>query len=397
MSSSMFSSMEMAAPDAILGLNAAFNSDENPNKINLGVGVYKDETGITPILECVKQAERMLMESENSKSYLGIDGLPEYAKLVRQTLFGSDVDMSPMVTLQTPGGTGALRVAGDFLKSKAGASRIWLSNPTWANHGAVFSAAGLATDSYRYLGDCGKALDFTGMMESIAAIPAGDVICLHACCHNPTGVDPTAEQWNEIAAACAAGGVLPLIDFAYQGFANGIREDAAALQPFLSSGNEFMVCSSFSKNFGLYAERVGALTIVSQDSDTAAITLSHAKKTVRTNYSNPPKHGGAIVATVLGSIELTALWESEVAAMRDRINGLRQEFVAAMASRQSSVDFSFIQDQRGMFSFSGLNPMQVDQLRKEHSIYIVGSGRINVAGLNSSNIQVLCDAIIEVL
>jgi len=188
-----------------------------------------------------------------------------------------------------------------------------------------------------------------------------------------------------------------LIDFAYQGFANGIREDAAALQPFLSSGNEFMVCSSFSKNFGLYAERVGALTIISQDSDTAAITLSHAKTAVRTNYSNPPKHGGAIVATVLGSTELTALWESEVAAMRDRINGLRQEFVAAMVSRQCSVDFSFIQDQRGMFSFSGLNPLQVDQLRKEHSIYIVGSGRINVAGLNSSNIQVLCDAIIEVL
>jgi len=291
----------------------------------------------------------------------------------------------------------ALRVAGDFLKAKAGASRIWLSNPTWANHGAIFSAAGLATDSYRYLGECGKALDFTGMMESIAAIPAGDVICLHACCHNPTGVDPTVEQWSEIAAACATGGVLPLIDFAYQGFANGIREDAAALQPFLSSGNEFMVCSSFSKNFGLYAERVGALTIVSQDSDTAAITLSHAKTAVRTNYSNPPKHGGAIVATVLGSTELTALWESEVAAMRDRINGLRQEFVAAMVSRQCSVDFSFIQDQRGMFSFSGLNPLQVDQLRKEHSIYIVGSGRINVAGLNSSNIQVLCDAIIEVL
>ena len=330
MASSMFSSMEMAAPDAILGLNAAFNNDENPHKINLGVGVYKDETGITPILECVKQAERMLMESENSKSYLGIDGLPEYAKLVRQTLFGRDVDVSPMVTLQTPGGTGALRVAGDFLKSKVGASRIWLSNPTWANHGAVFSAAGLVTDSYRYLGECGKALDFTGMMESIAAIPAGDVICLHACCHNPTGVDPTVEQWSEIAAACATGGVLPLIDFAYQGFANGIREDAAALQPFLSSGNEFMVCSSFSKNFGLYAERVGALTIVSQDSATAAVTLSHAKKAVRTNYSNPPKHGGAIVATVLGSTELTALWESEVAAMRDRINGLRQEFVAAL-------------------------------------------------------------------
>ena len=393
----MFSSMEMAAPDAILGLNTAFNQDPNPDKINLGVGVYKDDSGITPILECVKQAEQTLLAAETSKSYLGIDGLPEYGGFVRNVMFGEQADQSRMVTLQTPGGTAALRVAADLLKQKAGATRIWLSDPTWANHGAVFNSAGLETESYRYLGDCGKALDFQGMLESLTQIPAGDVVCLHACCHNPTGVDPTTEQWSQIAAACQAGGVLPLIDFAYQGFANGIAEDAAALIPFSNQGNEFLVCSSFSKNFGLYAERVGALTVVAENREAADIALSHAKKVVRTNYSNPPKHGGAIVTAVLGSEELKRLWESEVAVMRDRINGLRTALVDAMAARNCPVDFSFIQAQRGMFSYSGLNRMQVDQLRNDHSIYIVGSGRINVAGLNSDNIPVLCDAIMEVL
>ncbi len=345
----------------------------------------------------MKKAEQLLLEQENSKSYLGIDGLPEYGPLVRKVLFDGTVEEARAVTLQTPGGTGALRVAGDFLKHKVGASRIWLSNPTWANHNGVFSSAGLAVDAYTYLDNTGLALDFQGMLDSIAQIPAGDVICLHACCHNPSGVDPSAEQWEQIAEACKAGGVLPLIDFAYQGFANGLQEDAAAIRLFADKVDEFLVCSSFSKNFGLYCERIGALTIVAQDESAATAALSHAKKAVRTNYSNPPKHGGAVVTTVLGCDDLFTQWDTEVAAMRDRINGLRKLFVDTMAAKNSPVDFSFIQQQRGMFSYSGLNAMQVDQLKNDHSIYIVGSGRINVAGLNSGNVEQLCDAILQVL
>ena len=393
----MFGSLEMAPPDAILGLNVAFRNDSNPNKINLGVGVYKNETGNTPVLDCVKKAEQLLLEQENSKSYLGIDGLPEYGPLVRKILFKGSVEESRAVTLQTPGGTGALRVAGDFLRHKVGASRIWLSNPTWANHNGVFASAGLAVESYTYLDSTGLALDFQGMLDSIAQIPAGDVICLHACCHNPSGVDPSPEQWEQIADACTQQGVLPLIDFAYQGFANGLEEDAAALRLFAGKTDEFLVCSSFSKNFGLYCERIGALTIVAGDESAASAALSHAKKAVRTNYSNPPKHGGAVVTTVLGCDDLYAQWDAEVAAMRDRINGLRKLFVDTMTSKGSPVDFAFIQQQRGMFSYTGLNPMQVDQLKNDHSIYIVGSGRINVAGLNSGNVEQLCDAILQVL
>lgn len=392
----MFEAMEMAPPDAILGLTEAFKNDLNPEKISLSVGVYKDDTGTTPILECVKQAESRIIENENSKSYLGIDGLAEYGPLVRDLIFGEDIG-GRAVTLQTPGGTGALRVSGDFLKHKVGASTIWLSNPTWANHGGVFNAAGLNTETYTYLNESRTGLDFQGLLDSISQIPGGDVICLHACCHNPTGVDPTAEQWDQVAALCNERGILPLVDFAYQGFGNGITEDAAALIPFRQGGKEFIVCSSFSKNFGLYGERIGALTVVSEDDNTAAVTLSHAKRAVRTNYSNPPKHGGAIVSTVLSDEQLRSQWESEVAKMRNRINDMRDKFVKAMQQRNAPVDFGFIQSQRGMFSFSGLNKEQVDTLRNDHSIYIVGSGRINVAGLTDENLERFCDCVMQVL
>ena len=392
----MFEAMEMAPPDAILGLTEAFKQDSNPEKISLSVGVYKDDSGTTPILDCVKAAESRIAESENSKSYLGIDGLAEYGSLVRGLIFGNDLD-GRAVTLQTPGGTGALRVSGDFLKQKVGASTIWLSNPTWANHGGVFRSAGLQTESYTYLNEQRTGLDFQGMLDSINQMPSGDVICLHACCHNPTGVDPTIEQWNQIAAVCNERNVLPLIDFAYQGFGNGITEDAAALIPFVQSGKEFIVCSSFSKNFGLYGERIGALTIASEDASTAEVTLSHAKLSVRTNYSNPPNHGGAIVSTVLSDENLRSQWIDEVAQMRNRINGMRDRFVAAMQQRNAPVDFGFIKAQRGMFSFSGLNKDQVDTLRNDHSVYIVGSGRINVAGLTDENLDRFCDCVMEVL
>ena len=393
----MFQSMQMAPPDAILGLNEQFRNDDNPDKINLGVGVYKDESGITPILDCVKRAEQQILEQENSKSYLGMQGLEAYGPLVRNLLAPGKLENGRAVTLQTPGGTGALRVAGDFLRQKVNARRIWVSTPTWANHPSIFKAAGLEVATYDYLGENGITLDFQSFCDSLLQIPAGDVACLHACCHNPTGVDPTIEQWQQIADICSKQKILPLIDFAYQGFGNGIDEDAAALLPFVDSGNELMVCSSFSKNFGLYCERIGALTLVADSPDSAQIALSHVKLSVRTNYSNPPKHGGAIVQAVLQDTELTHLWHKEVAVMRDRINMLRSAFVSNMAQRTRARDFSFINDQRGMFSYSGLTKTQVENLKNNHSIYIVGSGRINIAGISNANIDVLCDAIAAVI
>ena len=393
----MFESLEQAPPDAILGLNELFRQDENPNKINLSVGVYKDENGQTPVLACVKQVEQLLLEQETSKSYLGMDGLAELAGPVQELVFGEIPADGRAVTLQTPGGTGALRVAADFLRQGPGAQRIWVSNPTWANHPNIFRATGLEVNTYDYLDKDSLSLSFDALTDSLAKIPAGDVVCLHACCHNPTGVDPSPEQWDAIAEICQHNQLLPLIDFAYQGFGDGLSEDSVAIQQFIRRGSEMLVASSFSKNFGLYCERIGALTIVAADGQAAQAALSHAKLSVRTNYSNPPKHGGAIVAAVLSDPQLRASWETDVAAMRERIQKMRARFVAAMTARTSDHDFSFIQDQRGMFSYSGLNRQQVDRLRTEFSVYAVGSGRINVAGMTENNIEPLCDAIAAVL
>jgi aspartate/tyrosine/aromatic aminotransferase len=396
----MFQTMEMAPPDAILGLTEAFKKDTNPNKINLSVGVYQDSSGKTPILDVVKQAETRLLEEELNKSYLGIDGLPAYGVQVRAMLFGENhplVKANRAVTAQTPGGTGALRVAADFLKQKVGAGRIWCSKPTWANHPSVFKAAGLDVATYPYLDDNGTGLDFEAMMSAVKEIPAGDVICLHACCHNPTGVDPSVNQWREIGEALQRQGVLPLVDFAYQGFAEGLDEDASGLRMLAELCPEMLICSSFSKNFGLYGERVGAMTAVADSQGTAKVVLSHVKICIRTNYSNPPKHGGAIVATVLSDPELRAKWVVELAEMRERIRNMRKLFVDTLKAKGVEQDFSFIPQQRGMFSFSGLTPVHVDALRNRYSIYIVGSGRINVAGMTEANMDTLCDAIKAVL
>ncbi len=396
----MFETLQMAPPDAILGLTEAFKSDSNPEKINLSVGVYKDAQGTTPILSVVHEAEKRLLANETSKSYLGIDGLPEYGRYVRELLFGADhkiVTGQRAVTAQTPGGTGALRVAGDFLKQKLSRNRIWCSSPTWANHPKVFQAAGLEVETYPYIDAAGTGLDFDAMLSTLSNIPSGDVICLHACCHNPTGIDPTPQQWQQIGQLLEQRGVLPLIDFAYQGFAAGLDEDAAGLRQLVASAPEALICSSFSKNFGLYAERVGAMTLVAGSTEAARISLSHVKICIRTNYSNPPKHGGAIVATVLGDLALRNQWSDEVTGMRDRIAGMRQLFADTMRDKGVDRDFSFITQQRGMFSFSGITPLQVDRLRSEYSIYIVRSGRINVAGMTESNMGRLCDAIAAVL
>jgi aspartate/tyrosine/aromatic aminotransferase len=396
----MFQTMEMAPPDAILGLTEAFKQDTNPNKINLSVGVYQDSSGKTPILEVVKEAEARLLNEELNKSYLGIDGLPAYGAQVRAMLFGEEhplVTANRAVTAQTPGGTGALRVAADFLKQKVGTGRIWCSKPTWANHPSVFKAAGLQVETYPYLDQSGTRLDFDAMISAVKRIPAGDAICLHACCHNPTGVDPSVNQWREIGEVVQQQGVLPLVDFAYQGFADGLEEDASGLRMLTELCPEMLICSSFSKNFGLYGERVGAMTAVADSEEAARVVLSHVKICIRTNYSNPPKHGGAIVATVLNDVELRAKWVVELAEMRERIRNMRQLFVDTLQAKGVERDFSFIPKQRGMFSFSGLTPVHVDALRNQYSIYIVGSGRINVAGMTEANMDLLCDSIKAVL
>ncbi|MEQ8788862.1 MAG: amino acid aminotransferase [Pirellulaceae bacterium] len=396
----MFETLDTAPPDAILGLTEAFQQDANPHKINLTVGVYKDANGTTPILDCVKEAERRLLASESSKGYLAIDGMREYDQLVRELLFGPDheiITSERAATAQSPGGTGALRVAADLLARKFPGTRIWVSNPTWANHPNVFSAAGLDVQRYDYLDQAGTGLDFDAMLASLQQIPQGDVLLLHACCHNPTGIDPTAEQWRRISDVAAERGLLPLVDFAYHGFGHGLSEDAAGLMELARPGREMLVCSSFSKNFGLYGERVGALTIVAGTSDAARAALSHAKSCIRSNYSNPPRHGAAIVAAILADPELRGRWEQELAAMRDRINGLRRMFAETMSQKAPGSDFSFITRQCGMFSYSGLNRMQVDRLRSEFSIYVVGDGRMNVAGMNEDAIDRLCSAIAAVL
>lgn len=392
----MFEQLEAAPPDPILGLTAAFVEDANPDKLNLGVGVYCDGEGKTPVLASVVEAERRLLDRGESKTYLPIDGSPEYGRVVRQLLFGAEVD-GRAVTVQAPGGTGALRVAGDFLHQLYPQARLWLSAPTWANHPKVFQAAGLETAEYAYFDTENNGLDFEAMLASVEKIPAGDVILLHGCCHNPTGVDPDAEQWQRLGQALADGGVIPLVDFAYQGLGDGLDEDAEGLRILCRSVPECLMASSFSKNFGLYKERVGALTVQAASPDAAAAVLSHLKVCIRTNFSNPPAHGAAIVTIVLQDPDLRRTWDGEVAAMRERINGMRRTLVAKLAESGVTGDFSFIERQRGMFSFSGLNADQVARLREEYAIYIVGSGRINVAGITDRSIDHLCDAIAAVL
>jgi aspartate aminotransferase len=397
----MLSSLPQAPPDSILGLSEAFQQDPSPRKINLSVGVYKDERGKTPILASVKEAERRLLESELSKGYLAIEGHPQYAARVQELVFGGEHEVLTSrrgVTAQTPGGTGALRVAADLVKKHFPMARVWVSAPTWANHPAIFRAAGMEVETYPYIDAQGRGLNFHDMLYAVKQIPAGDVVLLHACCHNPSGIDPAPAQWKEIGDALAAGGQLPLIDFAYQGFGTGLSEDAVAVRELARPGQELLVCSSFSKNFGLYGERVGALTVVTTDADAAQRALSQTRLAIRTNYSNPPAHGAAIVATVLGDSQLRQQWEQELAAMRERIHQMRQLFVETMRRKAPQHDFSFLADQQGMFSFSGLTNLQVDELRSKHSVYVVGNGgRINVAGMTKDNMDALCTAIAAVL
>ncbi|MHC4289844.1 MAG: amino acid aminotransferase [Planctomycetota bacterium] len=392
----MFEKLEMAPADPILGLTEAFNNDPNPAKINLGVGVYKDETGITPIMTSVAKAEKIMLDTEKSKGYLPIPGAPAYGKVVREFLFGTD-DAYPAGTAHTPGGTGALRVAAQFLKKFAPGATVWVSDPTWPNHNGIFGDAGFEVKKYTYYNAAEKALNFDGMIASMDQMAAGDIIILHACCHNPSGIDPTIDQWKQIAQVINDKGLLPLMDFAYQGLGRGLDQDAEGLRTVAAAVDEMVVCSSFSKNFGLYKERVGAMTIKGASKDDVDKAFSNLKTIIRRLYSNPPSHGGTIVTTIMNDASLCAEWKDEVAQVRSRIAEMRGLFVDTLKAKGVTQDFSFLTGQYGMFSFSGLNPDQVKALKEKHSIYIVGSGRINVAGMTKANMDALCTAVAEVL
>ncbi|HBM17239.1 MAG TPA: aromatic amino acid aminotransferase [Lentisphaeria bacterium] len=396
----MFKHIQKAPADPILGLNDAFKNEKNPAKINLGVGVYKNEAGETPVLECVKKSEAVLISKEKTKSYLPIDGTPEYVKIVKELVFGKDsalITEKRIATIQSPGGTGALRIGADFIKKFFPKAGIWISDPTWENHRQLFGEAGIEVHNYPYYCPTAKWLDFENMKKVLSQIPSTDVVLLHACCHNPTGVDLTHEQWNEIAKIAQERGFIVFFDFAYQGFGNGPDEDAYAVRFFSGKIKNFLVANSYSKNFGLYNERIGALSVVTETSDEAEKVLSQLKICARVNYSNPPGHGSSIVTTVLSDPELTILWNKEVTTMRERILAYRLKLVEALKAKGVKQDFSYIAKQLGMFSYTGLSPEQVKELREKFAIYMVNTGRINLAGLNEKNLDAVASAIASVV
>ncbi len=398
-SASLFSAIEMAPRDPILGITEAFNADTNTAKINLGVGVYYDDKGKVPLLECVQKAEAKLMEQPTPRTYLPIEGLAAYDKAVQELVFGADspvIQEKRALTVQAIGGTGALKIGADFLKRFLPSSDVYISDPSWENHRALFESAGFTVHNYAYYDAATRGVNFDGMLAALKAMPAGSIVVLHACCHNPTGADLTQDQWDQVIAAVQAGNLVPFLDMAYQGFANGIDEDGAVVRRFAATGMAMLVSNSFSKSFSLYGERVGALSIVATTSEEATRVLSQLKRVVRTNYSNPPTHGGKVVATVLATPELRKLWEEELAGMRVRIREMRSAMVEKLKAKAPGHDFEFVREQVGMFSYSGLTKEQVGKLRDE-SIYAVDTGRICVAALNSTNIDRVVDAIAKVL
>jgi aspartate aminotransferase len=396
----MLDQLKAVAPDPILGIIAAHAADTNPQKIDLGIGVYRDENGDTPILKCVLEAERILDSTQTSKSYLGPRGVPGFNSAMQELIFGSEGgvrEANRVRTVQTPGGTGALRVGADLIKAASPDARVWASDPTWANHYAIFPAAGLVLESYPYFDRQDSALRYDDMMNALAERGPGDVVLFHACCHNPCGVSPDSGQWEAIADLAAERGFLPMVDLAYQGFERGVEEDTLAVRLFAEKCPELIVASSCSKNFAVYRERVGAVSVVCGSAQTTADVETVIHSLTRKNYSMPPTHGTGIVDIVLHSEELKALWLEEVAGMRERINGLRAELAARIAAAGIEKDFSFLQRQSGMFSFLGLSVDQVRRLREEYSIYTVDSARVNVASFNDKNIDYFISALKAVL
>ncbi len=397
---SLFAAVEMAPRDPILGLNEQFNADPNPAKVNLGVGVYFDDQGRLPVLACVSTAERHLFESPQAKGYLPIDGIAAYDKAVQALVFGvaaEAVTAGRVATVQAIGGTGGLKVGADFLKRLNPNALVLISDPSWENHRALFSNAGFEVASYPYYDAATRGVRFEAMRAALAAAAPGTIVVLHACCHNPTGCDINPAQWTQVVSACQAGGLVPFLDMAYQGFGDGIAEDGAVIQQFLAAGIDFFVSTSFSKSFSLYGERVGALSVVCASKDEAARVLSQLKIVIRTNYSNPPTFGATVVATVLTTPALRAQWEEELAGMRERIRTTRHQLVAKLQAAGVTGDLSYITRQKGMFSYSGLAKVQMERLRAEFGVYGVDSGRICVAAINSRNIDAVVSALARVM
>jgi aromatic-amino-acid transaminase len=398
--SALFDAIPAAPPDPIVGLTEAYNADSNPQKVNLGVGVYQDGAGKVPVLRVVREAERRWYEREDSKSYLPIEGVAKNNLLVQQLILGED---SPLIaagralTVQGLGGTGALRIGADFLRRFFPESGLWISNPSWENHRALFEAAGFTVQNYPYYDPKTHRVDFDAMMSTLAELPDRSIVVLHACCHNPTGVDLSQEQWAEVVALFQHRALIPFLDFAYQGFGEGLEPDAYAARAFAEAGLSTLIANSFSKSFSLYRERVGNLTLLTPSAEDSKRILSQVKRVIRTNYSSPASHGAQVVATVLADPELRALWERELAEMRERILAMRHLFVKTLQEAGVEQDFRFITQQKGMFSFSGLSVEAVRRLRHDYSLYIVESGRICVAAMNEKNMGYICESIAQVL
>jgi len=399
MSASILSTLPLAPRDPILGVTEAFHADTRPTKVNLGVGVYTDDAGKVPLLECVKRAEKLRMETSPHRGYLPIDGLAAYDQAVQALVFGADaaaLKEKRVVTVQAVGGTGGLKIGADFLKVAAPNAGVWISDPSWENHRQLFEAAGFKVNAYPYYDAKTHGIDLAGMLGALQSMPSGSIVILHACCHNPTGVDLSREQWGKVLEVVKARGLVPFLDLAYQGFGDGSDEDAYATRLFAAAMSPVFVASSYSKSFSLYGERVGAMSVVTASPDEAARVLSQVKRVVRANYSNPPTHGSQIVATILTTPELRTLWDQELGAMRDRIKSMRKALVATIREK-SGKDFAFVAAQRGMFSYSGLTKEQVGRLREEYAIYAIDTGRICVAALNSKNVGPVSDAVAAVI
>ena len=397
---SLFTAVEMAPRDPILGLNEQFAADTNPNKVNLGVGVYFDDNGKLPLLECVQSAEKAMMDKPSARGYLPIDGIAAYDAAVKSLVFGADsepVTTGRVATVQGIGGTGGLKIGADFLKKISPNAKVMISDPSWENHRALFTNAGFQVDSYAYYDAEKRGVNFDGMLASLNAAAAGTIVVLHACCHNPTGYDITAAQWDQVIAVVKAKSLTPFLDMAYQGFGHGIQEDGAVIGKFVAAGLNFLVSTSFSKSFSLYGERVGALSVVCIDKEECGRVLSQLKIVIRSNYSTPPIHGGAVVAAVLANPEWRATWEKELSEMRVRIKAMRQKLVDGLKAAGVKQDMSFITTQIGMFSYSGLNKDQMVRLRSEFGVYGTDTGRMCVAALNSKNIDYVCQAIAKVV
>jgi aromatic-amino-acid transaminase len=400
MTASLLAGVEMAPRDPILGVTEAFLADANPKKVNLGVGVYYDDNGKVPVLECVRRAEHKFLENPPARSYLPIDGIAAYDRAVQVLLFGADnplLKAGRVLTVQALGGTGALKIGADLLRRINPGAQVWISDPSWENHRALFEYAGYEVRAYPYHEPSTHGVAFDAMLAALEGVAASSIVVLHACCHNPTGADLTAEQWERVIEVVRRRQLVPFLDIAYQGFAEGLERDAQVVRRFGATCPVVFVSSSFSKSLSLYGERVGALSVVAETADEAARTLSQLKRVIRTNYSNPPTHGGQIVSTVLTSPDLRALWEEELGRMRLRIRSMRQQLAEQIRARVPGADFSFVIRQRGMFSYSGLSKEAVARLREQFSIYAIDTGRICVAALNSHNIDYVADAVATVI